>query len=322
MGDSKAMTISQGHTIKTTFKNHSDGASNWNNWLVRLSGTTGVNHTFRADNYVVGDNDSKESTRSIKEDGGDINWTDFCADMKDSEVEMTITYTAGGMFSINATSTGANHAYSHTFAYNEVKSGDVTVELGVDKAWLEVLSVEKTVPATIGADGYATFSSAYALDFTGTGIDAYIAKTSETAGVVDMQKVTKAPANTGLFLKGATANVPVTTAATDDVTDNLLVPTTGADIPVGAYVLAKQGGNVAFYQLTSALSGVAAGKAYLNIPSSAKSFALNFGDATGIESLRQATKEGEGQWFNLAGQRVAQPTKGLYIVNGKKVSVK
>ena len=181
---------------------------------------------------------------------------------------------------------------------------------------------DATVPATIGADGYATFSSAYALDFTDTGIDAYIAKTSETAGVVDMQKVTKAPANTGLFLKGATANVPVTTAATDDVTGNLLVPTTGADIPQGAYVLAKQDDNVAFYRLTSALSGVAAGKAYLSIPSSAKSFALNFGDATGIESLRQATKEGEGQWFNLAGQRVAQPTKGLYIVNGKKVSVK
>ena len=26
--------------------------------------------------------------------------------------------------------------------------------------------------------------------------------------------------------------------------------------------------------------------------------------------------------YNLAGQRVAQPTKGLYIVNGKKVIIK
>ena len=30
----------------------------------------------------------------------------------------------------------------------------------------------------------------------------------------------------------------------------------------------------------------------------------------------------EGPIFNLAGQRVANPTKGLYIVNGKKVIIK
>lgn len=28
------------------------------------------------------------------------------------------------------------------------------------------------------------------------------------------------------------------------------------------------------------------------------------------------------QYFNLAGQRIAQPTKGLYIVNGKTYLVK
>ena len=30
----------------------------------------------------------------------------------------------------------------------------------------------------------------------------------------------------------------------------------------------------------------------------------------------------DGIYYNLAGQRVAQPTKGLYIVKGKKVIVK
>ena len=30
----------------------------------------------------------------------------------------------------------------------------------------------------------------------------------------------------------------------------------------------------------------------------------------------------DGIYYNLAGQRVAQPTKGLYIVNGKKVVIK
>ena len=31
---------------------------------------------------------------------------------------------------------------------------------------------------------------------------------------------------------------------------------------------------------------------------------------------------GNEKFYNLAGQRIAQPTKGLYIVNGKKYIVK
>ena len=44
-------------------------------------------------------------------------------------------------------------------------------------------------------------------------------------------------------------------------------------------------------------------------------------DTTGIESVEQSTKA-DNLYFNLAGQRVVQPTKGLYIVNGKKVIIK
>ena len=46
---------------------------------------------------------------------------------------------------------------------------------------------------------------------------------------------------------------------------------------------------------------------------------LNFGDATGIETL---VKDETDEVFNLSGQRVKTPTKGLYIKNGKKVVVK
>jgi hypothetical protein len=40
---------------------------------------------------------------------------------------------------------------------------------------------------------------------------------------------------------------------------------------------------------------------------------------TGVADVRSKTEEVGGEYFNLAGQRVAQPTKGLYIQNGKKV---
>ena len=44
-------------------------------------------------------------------------------------------------------------------------------------------------------------------------------------------------------------------------------------------------------------------------------------DATAINAVKSNVVE-NGTYYNLAGQRVNNPTKGLYIVNGKKVIVK
>ncbi len=46
--------------------------------------------------------------------------------------------------------------------------------------------------------------------------------------------------------------------------------------------------------------------------------------STGVQALSVAKQKAAvaDEYFNLAGQRIAQPSKGLYIVNGKKVIVK
>ena len=44
--------------------------------------------------------------------------------------------------------------------------------------------------------------------------------------------------------------------------------------------------------------------------------------ATGIDATLVNSEKVNSQYFNLAGQRVAHPAKGLYIVNGKKVIIK
>lgn len=44
-------------------------------------------------------------------------------------------------------------------------------------------------------------------------------------------------------------------------------------------------------------------------------------DATSIDGMKTQEISAEGEYFNLNGQRVAHPNKGLYIVNGKKVIV-
>jgi hypothetical protein len=49
---------------------------------------------------------------------------------------------------------------------------------------------------------------------------------------------------------------------------------------------------------------------------------IAFTDAeTGINEVNAPEAAANG-YYNLAGQHVANPTKGLYIVNGKKVLVK
>ena len=64
-------------------------------------------------------------------------------------------------------------------------------------------------------------------------------------------------------------------------------------------------------------------RAYLTAVAVGEAREISFeGDVTGIENLTPALSQGEGAWFDLQGRRVAQPAKGLYIVNGKKVVLK
>ena len=46
------------------------------------------------------------------------------------------------------------------------------------------------------------------------------------------------------------------------------------------------------------------------------------GETTGIENAVKSEEIKDKSFFNLAGQRVAQPTKGLYTANGRKVVIK
>ena len=54
----------------------------------------------------------------------------------------------------------------------------------------------------------------------------------------------------------------------------------------------------------------------------ARYFSLEDEQPTGMNEVRSKMSEVRGGYFNLNGQRVAQPVKGLYIVNGKKVVIK
>ena len=71
-------------------------------------------------------------------------------------------------------------------------------------------------------------------------------------------------------------------------------------------------------------TAIPAGKAYLEFDGDVPAPSLSFGsgETTGISTTNFTNDTNNGEYYNLAGQRVAQPTKGLYIVNGKKYMVK
>jgi hypothetical protein len=52
---------------------------------------------------------------------------------------------------------------------------------------------------------------------------------------------------------------------------------------------------------------------------------MNFDDneTTGLSEIKNTNlTNNTNEFFDLQGRKVAQPTKGLYIVNGKKVIIK
>ena len=180
-----------------------------------------------------------------------------------------------------------------------------------------------TITTTIGL---GTLVSDFALDFTNVaGLEAYIAK--ENGNKIELEKINKVPAGTGILLRstndGADYTVPKATS-TDDVTGNIFVRGTGAavesDPAAGGhnYILSKKGDVYGFYLANG--NKVAKNRAYLHTSVAAARIDLNFDNATGINEVKsEKTVEGI---FDLQGRKVVTPSKGLYIVNGKKVVIK
>ena len=175
---------------------------------------------------------------------------------------------------------------------------------------------------------YASYVTTNKLDFASAeGITAYIASGLNGAGdAVVLQPVDIVPAGTPVIVKtadpGTTIKVPITTAEASDVTGNLLMAGDGTTAYNG--VAGKDIYYLASDEFHIANAGtLQSGKAYLAITSAkARDLTLIIGDdATAISSLMNNEKV-NNEVYNLKGQRVSQPTKGLYIVNGKKTIIK
>lgn len=204
------------------------------------------------------------------------------------------------------------------------------------------------VSITVGSDGIATYSNASKnVQISSCNeLQAYYASAVETGKVTLTELTGCIPANQGVMIYGTagTYTVPVGGEGWLDISSSNYLKATGdysATVTASTtgtyrYIFSKKNSEEpAFYYLEKDHT-LAAHKAYLetgtNITPTAagapRRITLDFGNGTtavlpiendfvGQQNLRE-----DGVYYTLQGTRVQNPSKGLYILNGKKVLVK
>lgn len=209
------------------------------------------------------------------------------------------------------------------------ENGEIVIETTNKATYIYGIRVIPSVDAaTVQSYGWATYIPANDVSFEEAA--AYVVTDVNTStGAVTVDNVTSVPAGTPVLLKGAGLKTMTVLAETPDApAENMLSVSDGTDVDGKyPYVLAKNGESAGFKKWTGAVatlnnrvvlwldSEVAAAREFFSFDED--------GITTGIRSIDNGplTKD-HGNVYNLNGQRVTAPAKGLYIINGKKVVVK
>ena len=203
-----------------------------------------------------------------------------------------------------------------------------------------IVEMQAPVEVTLTDAGYATFydsKTSYALP---NGLKAYIVTSATTDGLTYKEAPYAIPAGTAVMLKsdnkrGGTYLLKPTGATGIFLGNNMLM---GSDEDT-----MTEGYNCLFYKLAYGHSGTSSQKvfgwywgakgggafqikghrAWLAIPkanASTRGYSLENDGTTSINAVN--SQQSEGSYYNLRGQRVTAPNKGLYIKDNKKVIIK
>lgn len=189
----------------------------------------------------------------------------------------------------------------------------VKVHLGYDRAVLSVSDAK-----------YGTFAAPVDITLP-EGVTAYKVASVDNTGVLELTKAADAgetlAAGTAVVVASespASAEAYFYTTETRTTTDLLTGVYEPTDITSG-YVLQNLDNKVAFYQVSSTDPiTVPANRCYLTAPAgSVKALAFPDGTLTSISEIQAADEK--AVIYDLSGRRVSKATKGIYIINGKKV---
>ena len=288
-----------------------------------FGGATGANSIFYySGNALVSYSEGRFVTASgnnvtLAEVGTQANTVTFTTANDENEYIMI----GGSYLHVNTSNmqpcTNRDHTTSHKFNVESVSALPVTI------SGAKYASFYAPVPVKIPAG-----VTAYYIENSGAH-ESYVVLTEITSGNV-------IPANFGVILSGnaGTYNFEISGVATASVGSNLLEGTVEATrIYSDDYVLNIMNGEVGLY-LTSEYEVTkyqyftnGSHKAYLpaaavaSVAANSIGFTFDFSGTTGIDAV-EGENNGEVVIYDLSGRRVENPTRGIYIVNGKRVFIK
>ena len=237
------------------------------------------------------------------------------------EVEIKAT-TSSGQFLLYNTEAEAVIANNNNYDMYTAYSANFTI----------AEASQARVTGTVKANKFGTVIFPFTPEAI-TGVEFYYLSTvDDQSGRTQADLVEEPTANVPYLLRNTTgSDVPYDQsgwglATQDRYTVDLMTGVyTASTIPVGSYVLQTQNGKQAFYKVEEGTTFTATPyRAYMTkAAGEAKAIFIDFDDtATGIDSMIESKSLLEGEAYDMSGRRVLNPTRGLYIINGKKVLLK
>ena len=292
-------------------------------YTITLKGSSGNGYYFDTNNIMLG---KSGATLTLPAFGFNVSKIKvYGADGAASDVKFNI-FVGSTAVSTEVTSSKEDHEFAINSGYQDVGTIYI-IKVSNDKN-MRISKIEiygnGCEAGLVQSYGWATYIPAADVEYPAN--TAYVVTDASVSTGLTLAEVTQVPSGTPLLLKGVGAKTAIKLDVTpSDPATNLLTVSDGSALSAGSYpyVLAKNGESACFKQWTGAMSSLN-GRVMLVLDETAAAramFDLDENDVTAIEAVKTKNVE-NGQFFNLAGQRVANPTKGLYIVNGKKVVIK
>lgn len=309
--------------------------------------STGIGVSRTIARYIKHINSGKYFTHAVNRSTQSTTDTNYrkLSDTTEDEEYYFVNLGAGQLFLKNVQYTGSgDQAMAHSLNCNNYgvlgESGNAHYKNTRD-TWYGIEAKTLKIKLNEGNDHkyYATAHFPFAISIPEKAeMTAYtVGSISSESGHLNLEPVAASetiPAGTGLILIGdkATSTVNIIAGSTETAeADPILkgvnmAETFGSNIAkTDVLVLGKDAdGNVGFYKPGSAMTGLRSNSAYILVSDApagteANGLKFNFGGiANGIDGVNADSNNGQ-VIYDLQGRRVNKLSKGLYIVNGKKV---
>ena len=263
---------------------------------------TSYNDTYKSITYYIEDLDDNTKTLYVYRGKG-LGNTDFTAETDLSVGDEVMLYGALQKYVKNSTTTPEFTSNNYIAQYKHGSEPEVkSLQVKAAEYRTYVASANLVVP---------------------TGVKAYIA-TGESETTLTLKSVAKIKKGSPVILNATAGyySFEITDDAVDYGTDTNLLQISDGTVTNGVFVLAKINDQVGFYKWAG--GALSPGKVYVEAPSSTAREFLGFeveNDVTGINEVKGEKNVVDGI-FDLQGRKIVTPSKGLYIMNGKKVVIK